>query len=157
MQSDILRCIENGGDLEIYDEKEVEIVFMLKEDVIKQEIREKRQDKKFRKLVEEKYGKCAISSVITEECEVAHIKPFCECLEEEKYDVRNGILLGAQIHKLFDKYFFTIHPNSLKIIVSNYAKEKNSSIVPYESQKVYVSCEYIIYHYNKFMEKIEVS
>ena len=153
MQSEILQRINCGRDLEIYDEKDVDIVFMLKEDVIKQEIREKRQDKKFRKLVEEKYGKCAISGVITEECEVAHIKPFCECLEEEKYDIRNGILLGAQIHKLFDKYFFTIHPNSLKIIVSDYAKEKNSSIVPYEGYKVDVSCEYLIHHYNKFMEK----
>ena len=48
-------------------------------------------------------------------CEVAHIKPFYESNPEEKYDPNNGILLSADLHKLFDLKLLTINPDTFQL------------------------------------------
>lgn len=55
--------------------------------------------------------------------EAAHIKPFSEI---RRHDTRNGILLRADIHKLFDAGYVTIDPN-LKFHVSPALKEQYSN------------------------------
>ena len=65
-----------------------------------------RNDDEFKKAVNELYKTCIICDV--GEChksayEVAHIWDFSKCnTSEEKYDVNNGILLCANMHKYFD-------------------------------------------------------
>ena len=65
-----------------------------------------RNDDEFKKAVNELYKTCIICDV--GEChkssyEIAHIWDFSKCnTSEEKYDVNNGILLCANMHKYFD-------------------------------------------------------
>lgn len=41
----------------------------------------------------------------------SHIKPYKDCLEEEKYDINNGLFLIANADALFDKHLITIDEN----------------------------------------------
>ena len=41
--------------------------------------------------------------------EAAHIIPFSMCNSETCYDVNNGLLLSANLHKLFDSYKMSIN------------------------------------------------
>ena len=76
----------------------------------------KRKDKQFRDKVKSFYNnKCVISGRSEIVCEVAHIKPFSESDPEEKYDPNNGILLSADLHKLFDTKLFTIDPETFQL------------------------------------------
>ena len=59
-------------------------------------------------------------------CEIAHIHPFNECLETQKYDPNNVILLGAHLHKIFDKYLWSINPETCKIELSEKCKNDTS-------------------------------
>jgi predicted restriction endonuclease len=67
-----------------------------------------RNDYEFRKAVKDKYKNCIICDK-NSECDesvydVAHIFDFSKCETElEKYDVNNGIILCANMHKRFDK------------------------------------------------------
>lgn len=54
-------------------------------------------------------GRCAFSgSTLPETLEAAHIVPWSEADEEERFDVRNGILLNAYYHRLFDAYLLIV-------------------------------------------------
>jgi predicted restriction endonuclease len=107
------------------------------------ELKEKRKDSSFRKNVLERFNrKCIITKNQEEECEIAHILPFCECNELQKYDVNNGLLLSANIHKLFDKYIFSINPFTFSIEVK---KDKIYTISDYEGMKLNLHIENIPY------------
>jgi hypothetical protein len=76
----------------------------------------KRKDRQFREKVKSFYNnKCVISGRSEIVCEVAHIKPFAHSNSEEKYDPNNGILLSADLHKLFDAKLFTIDPETFQL------------------------------------------
>ena len=75
----------------------------------------KRKDKEFRDKVKAFYKNCVISKRSSKVCEVAHIKPFSESNPEEKYDPNNGILLSADLHKLFDLKLLTINPDTSEL------------------------------------------
>lgn len=64
----------------------------------------------FRKTLLYTYqSKCAFCSFpIPEALEAAHIVPWSAANEEEKLDVRNGILLCSNHHKLFDKNIYVL-------------------------------------------------
>jgi len=115
------------------------------------ELKEKRRDSKFREKVLERFDrKCIITGNLEEECEVAHILPFSFCLDIQKYDVNNGLVLSANLHKLFDKYIFSINPNTFCVEVK---KDKVYSISQYDGKKLDFKVENILYlekHYNKF-------
>jgi len=81
----------------------------IKEDLYKKEntqIKICRNDDEFKKAVNELYKTCIICDI--GDChksayEVAHIWDFAKCdTPEQKYDVNNGILLCANMHKYFD-------------------------------------------------------
>ena len=87
----------------------------------------------FRTLITQAYKKrCAVTGERTlPVLEAAHIQSYAE---EGPHDVKNGILLRADLHKLFDKHLITITSN-YHIEVSNRIKEE------YENGK-----EYYAYH-----------
>lgn len=68
-----------------------------------------RNDEEFKKVVKDRYKNCIICDN-NSECdesvyEVAHILDFSKCETElEKYDVNNGLLMCANMHKRFDKF-----------------------------------------------------
>lgn len=71
----------------------------------------------FRILVTELYNRrCAISGEKTlPVLQAAHIRPYSN---DGPNEVKNGILLRSDIHKLFDDGYITITPN-LEVLVSN--------------------------------------
>lgn len=63
-------------------------------------------------------GRCAISRCsVPEVLEAAHIVPFSEAISFRN-DLRNGIILRADLHTLFDKLLLSIHPLSGKVILA---------------------------------------
>lgn len=76
---------------------------------------------------------CVISSVDEIECESAHIIPLNV---ETNYDIDNGILLSSSLHKMFDKYMWTINPTTLKIEISKKILNKNSICNQYDDQHI---------------------
>jgi putative restriction endonuclease len=62
----------------------------------------------FRAVVTDVYGACAVTGEHSlPVLEAAHIKPFAQ---EGPHDVRNGILLRSDLHRLFDHGYVTITP-----------------------------------------------
>ena len=75
----------------------------------------KRKDDKFKEEVKAYYKNCVITGRSSKVCEVAHIKPFSESNPGEKYDPNNGILLSADLHKLFDLKLLTINSDTFQL------------------------------------------
>ncbi|WP_298207516.1 HNH endonuclease [Ferrimicrobium sp.] len=75
----------------------------------------------FRVLVMEAYQRrCAITGENTlDVLEAAHIHPFAE---DENHDVRNGLLLRADFHRLYDRGLVTVTPD-LQIRISPLIQE----------------------------------
>ena len=74
------------------------------------------QPKFRRQLVEAYQGKCAVTgTAIIEILEAAHIVPYNGDATD---DVRNGLLLRADIHALFDLGLLSIEPTELRIYCS---------------------------------------
>jgi putative restriction endonuclease len=76
----------------------------------------------FKIVVTDAYRRsCAITQErVLPVLEAAHIKPYAD---NGPHDVRNGVLLRSDMHKLFDRGYFTITPN-LHIEVSRRIKEE---------------------------------
>jgi putative restriction endonuclease len=83
----------------------------------------------FRLMVMDAYDRrCAISGERTlPVLEAAHIRPFSET---ESHDIRNGVLLRSDIHKLYDLGYVTITPDS-KFRVSPRIRDQFSNGVIY--------------------------
>ena len=116
--------------------------------------------KKFREEILKRDKKCVISGEGELSCEAAHIKPFNNCKEEDKYDLNNGLLLGSSIHKLFDKYLWSINNN--KVVVSN--KILNNSayyyINKYDNKIIHLNKkqkENMLSHYKIFSDNLKMT
>jgi hypothetical protein len=76
-----------------------------------------------RKLLQAYGGRCAVTGCDEiQVLEAAHIRNFAR---QGRYDVRNGILLRADWHTLFDLGMWAIHPKSHRIIVSTVLSDTN--------------------------------
>jgi putative restriction endonuclease len=77
----------------------------------------------FRILVTDAYSRrCAITGERTlPVLEAAHIKPYSLVM---RHEVSNGVLLRADLHKLFDEGYLTVDPKERRIVVSNRIKEE---------------------------------
>ncbi|MCB1543976.1 MAG: HNH endonuclease [Methylobacteriaceae bacterium] len=77
----------------------------------------------FRRALIDLYGaKCLVSgSRIEAVIEAAHIVPFSEGVRFRN-DVGNGLLLRADIHKLFDKFLISIRPEDSRVVVASLLK-----------------------------------
>ena len=74
----------------------------------------RRGQRKFRKALTDRYGPvCIISGCeIFEIVEAAHIWPY---QGEASNNVKNGLLLRADLHTLFDLNLLAIHPKTMKV------------------------------------------
>lgn len=82
----------------------------------------------FRKELLKKFNnKCVVSEInCVDELEAAHLVPFCE---DNKLDINNGLILTRNLHATFDKYHWSINPNTLLIeIKEDILKEKNHQL-----------------------------
>ena len=100
-------------------------------------------------------GKCAITqNESLEELEAAHIVEF---KDNGDYDVGNGLLLEANLHKTFDRYLWTINPDTL--IIETNSNNITKSIKNYVGKKVNLKLNPFLYmnlkkRYEIFLEKI---
>ena len=85
----------------------------------------------FRQKVLELYGrKCIVSgNDCPAELEAAHIIPFSE---QPSYNLNNSLLLERNLHSTFDKYLWSINPETFMIEV----KDNCGSIKKYEGNKL---------------------
>jgi len=88
------------------------------------------------------YGnKCVVSNNNSlEELEASHI---VEVKDGGNYDISNGLLLEANLHKTFDKYLWTINPDTL-IIESN-PNNITNSVKKYIGNKVDIKLNPFLY------------
>jgi predicted restriction endonuclease len=74
----------------------------------------------FRNEVLNRYNKrCIVTGNFEDECQACHIIPLCE-INENLYDVNNGLFLSSNLHNTFDKNYWTINPYNLKIEILKY-------------------------------------
>ena len=89
--------------------------------------------KEFRAQLLQKYNSSCI--ITGEDCEIeltaCHIVPV---KDNESYDVDNGLLLRSNLHNTFDKYLWSINPETLTIESKPHVKVGNIS--QYVGQKV---------------------
>jgi len=111
--------------------------------------------KEFRKELLKKFNnKCIITNEdCIDELEACHLIPINE---KESYNINNGIILTSNLHKTFDKYLWSINPNTLKIEINN---NKNvGNIKKYIGNKVNIKLNdelfsNLNYHYTNFIKK----
>ncbi|MDF2557980.1 MAG: endonuclease [Bacillales bacterium] len=100
----------------------------------------------FRKALLDAYQtKCAFCNFrFPEALEAAHIVPWSMANDEEKLDVRNGLLLCSKHHKLFDKNIFMIAEDYTIKIKDSYKSKKVGQKINLPSNKQYLPIkEYI--------------
>lgn len=87
------------------------------DELVMSEIRTRRGQKEFREKLFEIYdAKCAFTGCSAAEAlEAAHITPHSE---QQSYDLRNGLLLRADIHTLFDLLLISVNPENGNICVA---------------------------------------
>ena len=96
-------------------------------------------------------SQCIVSSNSNpDELEAAHIVGVGDGGD---YDISNGLLLEANLHKTFDKYQWAINPSLLEIEVKN----SNGSINKYNGNKINLKLNPILYsnlksRYDKFID-----
>lgn len=74
---------------------------------------------KFRDRLVEKYKCCVITGYDSSECQACHIIPYSETKDSS---TDNGLLLHDGIHGSFDKYIWSINPNTMIICVKDTGK-----------------------------------
>jgi hypothetical protein len=121
------------------------------------ELKQKRNQQFMRKQIIQRDKSCVLTNAHSDCCDIAHIKSFSNCNDnfEEKYDIKNGILLRSDLHKLFDLHLWTIHPITKKIILSVKCKNDTSyGMEQYDNNIIDIDLgrEYLEYRYNEFMK-----
>lgn len=83
---------------------------------------------KYRQQLLEKYvGRCVITGISQSKLLVAsHIKPWSVCSDVERVDVENGLLLSANMDRLFDSGLLTFGQEG-RMFISNFVSEENRS------------------------------
>ena len=115
---------------------------------------DRKYQKRFKKDLLERYNnKCVISdNDCKDELEAAHIIPVSE---HGSYNIDNGLLLSSNLHKTFDKYYWSINPNTLLIEIKD--NTNVGSIKKYYNKKLNIEINHSIlknlsYHYDKFLK-----
>lgn len=108
---------------ESYNQEELDLLFYQIFDITfnlsELELKDKRLHQiEFRDEIINKYHCCIISGLPSSMCEACHIIPYCESTDKQKYDINNGLLLEAGIHKLFDAHLISIDPTDKCVKIS---------------------------------------
>lgn len=93
--------------------------------------------------------RCAIKCGINEVLQAAHIIPFSQTVTFRN-DPRNGLILRADLHALFDKFLLSIHPRTREVVLS--PNLQNTTYRQFEGRKIeyFAAKEFIIEHYQFF-------
>lgn len=88
--------------------------------------RYRKKQTKYRLELLEKMPACLITNVSDDRLLIAcHVKPYADCeSDEEKYDVKNGIVLTPTYHVLFDLGFISFSPEG-KLLISPFLSNLN--------------------------------
>ena len=112
--------------------------------------------KKFRNLLLQAYNsKCAFTNCdVTQVLQAAHIVPYNGI---KTNDIKNGILLRADIHDLYDMFFISINPENYKITISShlmdsYLQDLNMKQINLPNRlQEYPDKKVLEWHYNQFL------
>lgn len=107
----------------------------------------------FRQLLLERFNnRCIVTgNDCIDELEACHIIPVAT---NEDYSLENGLLLERNIHKTFDKYYWSINPDTFQIEILNdinigsIRKYQNIKLSLHDDMKHVLGA-----HYNIFMSK----
>ena len=107
----------------------------------------------FRQLLLERFNnRCIVTgNDCPHELEACHIIPVAT---NENYSLENGLLLERNIHNTFDKYYWSINPDTFQIEILN--NVNIGSIKKYQNMKLSLHNnmkDYLREHYNIFMSK----
>jgi predicted restriction endonuclease len=115
---------------------------------------DRKYQKRFKKDLLKRYNnKCVISgNNCKDELEAAHIIPVSE---HGSYNIDNGLLLSSNLHKTFDKYYWSINPK--KSVIEIKEETNVGSIKKYQGYKIDIELNYNILrnlenHYNIFLK-----
>lgn len=117
--------------------------------------------KMFRDALMQVYNcSCAFCGFSFEEVlEAAHIIPYSKCDIKQKLDVRNGLLLCANHHKLFDNGYITINDSYKMIYIdpemkeSEYSKSDKASTVNAHNRKISLPQDQLKYPNKLYLKK----
>ncbi|OTG82177.1 HNH endonuclease [Acinetobacter sp. ANC 4648] len=92
----------------------------------------------------------------------SHIKPWKDCDNKERLDAKNGLLLSSLMDRLFDRYFITFDPETLRLItchdpliskiIVNHQLVDFIIKVPYKGKNLTTFKNYLNCHFTKFKE-----
>lgn len=105
--------------------------------------------KRFRSNVIQRDGVCVVSGNDKIQCDVAHLEPLSD---NYNFDIDNGILLSTELHRTFDKYLWSINPETHRIEIANGVK--NISIIQYIDKELELKLNtnnYLSKHYDRFI------
>lgn len=109
----------------------------------------------FRKKISKLYNKCILTGSPLVMCEAAHIVPFCDSEPKMKYSAHNGLMLEAGIHKLFDKYLWTISPQGNVVVSDKIINNSRYKVInQYNNKHIKLNIgtmKNMLHHYNKFV------
>ena len=89
--------------------------------------RYRKKQTQYRLSLLEKMPACLITNVSDDRLLVAcHVKPYCVCDENEKYDVNHGTVLTPTYHTLFDLGFITFDKDG-RLLISPFLSNLNKS------------------------------
>ena len=107
----------------------------------------------FRKDLIERYSKCVITGHHIDMTSACHIKPYCQCSNDELYDVDNGIILDSGLHNLFDKNVISINPLTCEVEVNDSHRDH---LEQYAGKKVEglneKTLKFLEFHYKIFIQ-----
>jgi predicted restriction endonuclease len=147
-------CDDNYDTLvHLYEDKEdYDIDFQFfSEHIIqtKNNVKQRFNQTEFREELIKRYKCCVVSGFgDVDELEACHIVPYTSL----NTHIHNGILLNRMIHKTFDKYLWSIHPETFCVEVSEHI-HKDSSIMHFKGKTISIdkgSIYYLKQHYSKF-------
>lgn len=85
----------------------------------------RRRQTQYRRALLEEMPACIITKVTEDRIlEACHIKPFNVCNDDEKYDVKNGLVMTPTYHRLFDMGFISFNDDGT-ILISPFLSNMN--------------------------------
>ena len=122
------------------------------EDLITEVLKEMKQRKgqaKFRKLLLIKYKTCALCGVEADHTRASHIKPWASSADHERLDKNNGLLLCPNHDHLFDKGLITFNETGNILISTTLSSPQQMSFNVNSMLRIKLSDEmnrYMEYH-----------